>query len=143
MELMTCIKQKHCYNATLHDKLLSRNALYVGNFRKRLCSINFGASSELKPSRISMRIWLMMTHAPVRMALVPMHFARTIDDILRLHGQLLDRSYLRQLAVKSVRVFHRLSPSHPRARIRMLSHDKMHLARPEQLAENDGPELPR
>jgi len=132
------MKRKYCYNITfclINHSLVMHFTL--ATFESE-CLINF-VSFELK-SR--MRIRLMMTHVPVRMALVPMHFARTMDDIPRLHGQLLDRSYLQQLAVKSVRVFHRLSPSHPRARIRMLSRDKMHLVRPEQLAENDGPKLP-
>lgn len=45
-------------------------------------------------------------------------FARTRRSMMtKLHGQPFSgRSYLRQLAVKSVRVFQQLSPSHPRAR---------------------------
>lgn len=60
-----------------------------------------------------------------QMTLVPIHFARTIDDIVQhiyqFHTQLLKLSYLRQLVVKSVRVFHRLStvpptcPNRPRS----------------------------
>lgn len=53
-----------------------------------------------------------------QMTPVPMHFARTINDIYQFHTQLLKRSYLRQLVVKSVRVFHRLSAVPPTRRNR-------------------------
>lgn len=70
---------------------------------------------KFRSSRTFIRIPT-MTHASVRMVSVPMHFARTVHDITA-PWSTSRPSLSRQLAVKSVRVFHQLSPTHPCARI--------------------------
>ena len=55
----------------------------------------------------------MMTHASARWLRFPCILRGRSTILYQFHTQLLERSYLRQLVVKSVRVFHRLSAVPP------------------------------